>query len=296
MKRAVFAMVTTRSSARYTPVALASFFAHTPLHEEDRFILIDNDGHYSRSGGTIPARVELAEPAMPRSFAGNANTAMEIARAGTCDLYFLNNDLVFSEGWLAPLASDAPAILCPLSNREVHHSLDGFECKTTLDLEEYLGREHLFTRIAENHRRTLGGYHMVMSMPFYCVKLPYTVYSEVGPFDESFGRGGAEDDDYSIRAYLAGFSVHFACGSYVLHFNGKSTWAGAETASETDDRVRKFREVFTAKWGARMCDLLIGLDQSALSEITNPATLTSAAKIREALDLVRRCPIRGIRG
>jgi GT2 family glycosyltransferase len=93
-------------------------------------------------------------------------------------------------------------------------------------------------------------------LPFFCVKIPYAVYSRVGPMDENFGRGSAEDSDYCLRAWLAGFEVRHALQSYVLHFGGKSSWAG-ETKRESEERMKKFRELFEKKWGAALADLVL---------------------------------------
>jgi hypothetical protein len=45
--------------------------------------------------------------------------------------------------------------------------------------------------------------------------------------------------------------------SYLLHFQGKSTWRGAETAEQTAARDRFYLERFRQKWGGALFDLLI---------------------------------------
>ena len=49
----------------------------------------------------------------PRSFAANANLLLAAARAKSADLFLLNNDLVFTNGWLEPLLTDRRALLSP---------------------------------------------------------------------------------------------------------------------------------------------------------------------------------------
>ena len=258
----IFAMITTRASSEYTPYALESFFRCTPFGVGDRFLLIDND----RSGEEPSSSpVELIPNPQPKSFAANVNQILELADASRADVFFLNNDLIFTEGWLEPLLADEPSLLSPLSNREVQYQTPGFVWKNALSLEDYLGREQEFAGIAREHSARSKGYKTVISLPFFCIKLPHAVYSALGPLDESFGKGGAEDNDYCIRACLAGFKVRYALASYVLHFSGKSTWSGAESAQETQSRCEMFRDVFEKKWGRALLDVYINEDLSVLN-------------------------------
>ena len=121
-------------------------------------------------------------------------------------------------------------------------------------------------RIAEvvhhsNMRRNLSvlvsGYLRVLTLPFFAVKIPYAIYSVVGPLDESFGVGGGEDKDYCVRCYQRGFEIRFALNSYILHFQGKSTWRGAETREETAARDRFYSARFKEKWGEPLFRLMI---------------------------------------
>ena len=73
-------------------------------------------------------------------------------------------------------------------------------------------------------------------MPFYCFKIPYKILFDVGKFDTSFGKGGGEDIDYRIRCANKNFDVNFLTDSYLLHFQGKSTWDGVESPKETEKR------------------------------------------------------------
>jgi GT2 family glycosyltransferase len=81
------------------------------------------------------------------------------------------------------------------------------------------------------------------------------VYSVVGNLDESFGAGGGEDRDYCIRCYQAGFELRYALNSYILHFQGKSTWRGGETREQTAARNRFYTERFKEKWGTALFDV-----------------------------------------
>src|SRR5262245_2991416 len=137
----VFAMITTQHSWEYTGHALESFFRTTRLEPGEKLALIDNDGSVSKVRGLPNPAVEVIANPAPKSFAANGNMMIERAAAAKADLFFLNNDLIFTEGWLEPLLITQPALLSPLSNREVRLESPGFAWINSLQLSDYVGRE-----------------------------------------------------------------------------------------------------------------------------------------------------------
>lgn len=255
----VFGMVTLKSSARYTPCALASFFKETSLSPRDRFILIDNDGGFDESLLQGFPAVGLVRNESPRSFAANVNSVMEIAADARDDLLFLNNDIIFGKGWLPPLLCERKAVYIPASNAQLPYSTPSLAFKLTMDLGEYLGRERDFEAIVERHRATTHGYRLAHTIPYYCVRIPRAVYEEVGAFDESLSPSGCwEDTDYTIRCYERGIPLFYAVDSLILHFYGKSTWSRPMSPAEKAERDREeagVHERFRAKWGSELMDL-----------------------------------------
>jgi GT2 family glycosyltransferase len=126
-----------------------------------------------------------------------------------------------------------------------------------MDLADYLGREDALVDIVRAHQAQAHGYRPALCVPFFCVKVPYVVSASVGDLDEGFGRGGGEDCDYCLRCHLAGCRVLFALEAYVLHFMGKSTWRGAETAEQSRARERAYVRAFREKWGSRLLEVMI---------------------------------------
>jgi len=146
------------------------------------------------------------------------------ALATASDLFFMNNDVIYTDDWLTPLLGNDRAILSPVSNREVQyagsavvvstqHVATTMVLKAPMDLSEYLESPRMFQALAEAHRKTGSGYLPLLVFPFFCVKLPLPVLQSVGKFDEAFGRAGGEDYDYALRAWLAGFEVKLALKS-----------------------------------------------------------------------------------
>jgi len=273
----VFGMVTTSASRHYTPVALRSFFAHTPLDDDDCFILIDNDGDFVLPEDVPARRIALVRPERPQGFARNGNFLLAEARARGADLVFLNNDLVFTSGWFEPLATDRRALLSPVSNAQVAATVEGFTTQPFMNLEDYTGHEAHVERIAREVRAGSRSYRIAPSVAFFCIKIPRAVYDVVGAFDERFGRGGGEDRDYAVRAWLAGIPLEYAAQSYVLHFQGRSTWRGGMTPKEQAARDGQYTEAFQKKWGAALTYAFLGGDWNLFRSDPALARLLDAA-------------------
>jgi GT2 family glycosyltransferase len=261
----LFAMVTTLKSRDYTPYALESFLETTPLRDCDSVVLISNDD--PKAAQLIPSHsrnIELINNSSPRGFAANANEMISRALVTQSDLLFMNNDIIYSDNWLLPLLGNDHTILSPLSNREVQyagsavvvasqHVATTMVLKAPMELSEYLESPRMFQALAEAHRKTAGdGYLPMLVFPFFCVKLPLPVLQGVGKFDETFGRAGGEDYDYALRAWLAGFELKVALGSYLLHFWGKSTWTAKDGSTHPQSYDTSFLQRFEEKWGGAL--------------------------------------------
>lgn len=280
----IFSMVSTAKSLPYTLKALETFEKTTILRKSDIFFLIDNDASFSYE---IPTWVNLIKNSTPKSFAANANFALSHALPERADVILLNNDLLFTESWLEELLSPERAILSPISNREAVYRSNDFEWKNVLTLDEIRGREEELTAIVKTHRTKNFGSQTVLALPFFCVFIPFLVYSEIGLFDESYGVGGGEDYDYCIRAALKKIPVRYRAGSYVLHFNGKSTWHGAESGSDTCARVKEFSTHFEVRWGKALKRLLIDEDKTVLTEHPHALNAIQNGKVNELIEILR---------
>jgi GT2 family glycosyltransferase len=259
----LFGMVSTASSVEYTFEAITSFFSATDFKTEvDSFVLIDNDCSLPESYDAFP--ITIIKNSSPVSYAKNANCFMKKAQEQEADLFLINNDLIFCKGWLSPLLVPNPWILSPLSNREEGLIIQNKKITSTLVIDDFRAlKEDFYEKIKEIHSRK-PHYLQVISIPFFCVKIPYTIYTKIGFLDERFGVGGAEDNDYCIRTILEGGKLAYATNSYVLHFNGKSTWDGAEDKEATKKRCDLFTEKFYEKWGTLLTKMYINLNYDIL--------------------------------
>lgn len=192
----IFAMVSTARSVAYTALALPSFFRHTPLAPGDEVLLIVNDpgGRPDLDApGIDRARLDVVENPAPLSFAANANAALRRAAARGCGLVFMNNDIVFTPGWLGPVVADEGAITLPTCNQQRQYARSGLDLTFLMSLADFGGRHAALEAVAADHAAVEAGtpWHRALIMPFFCVHVPRRVYEAVGHFDEGFGSGGA---------------------------------------------------------------------------------------------------------
>lgn len=288
----LFAMVSTQKSRAYTPYALRSFFETTGLRKEDRFVVINNDDPaFDEIVAPYESAITVCTNQTPQSFAHNANEMIAQALSSGSDLFFMNNDIIFTDNWLSPLTGFPDTILSPISNREVqfvgsvvvvktNHVANTAVTQAPMDLESYNDSPRMFQAIAEANSKFASGLLKLIVYPFFCVRLPLGVMQAVGKFDESFGRAGGEDYDYCFRAWLAGFDVQMALASYLIHFWGKSTWTAGSTAnSAPPDYNTQFLEVFKAKWGEALFEFVLHENDKLIT--SNPGAKT----LRESGDL-----------
>lgn len=251
MTSTVYAMITSKSSDYYTGLAIDSFLKHTKLGSNDQFYLIDNDA----IGTHRDKPINIIVNSHPQSFSKNINDIIDLA--DDKDIVILNNDIVFTSGWSEPLKGYHDTILIPSCNQTHLYSSGNLVLEQSMNIDQY-NNPYELNDIVRQHRSVSGsGFFEKLIMPFYAVKIPAKIYKTIGKFNETYGKGGGEDVDYRLRAIQAGFSVKYVKSSYLLHFQGKSTWSGAEAEQETLDRNQKYFDRFTELWGSDLSNLLL---------------------------------------
>ena len=252
-------MVTLKASHNYTNYAIDSFFKNTKLNDDDDFLLIDND-HNSLDKISNYKKIKIIKNKFPMSFAQNVNQAINFALKRKKNLFFLNNDIIFTEGWSEPFNKNTEDVLLPVSNQMFSYesSCGNLKLKPTMSLKDFNENYLLLNEIVKKHKKKyqLQQKAQGLLMPFFCFKIPYKILNEVGLFDEIFIHG-AEDVDYRIRCTEKGYNVFFMVDSYLLHFHGKSSWDGAETEQQIEDRGKLYTEAFSKKWGKEMTQIFI---------------------------------------
>jgi GT2 family glycosyltransferase len=246
-------MVTTGISSRYTDYALKSFFEHTRLKEGDRFFLIINDKDYKV--GDYP--VDVIKNSQPRSFAANVNQVLEKSYADKKDMIFCNNDLIFTKNWSVSLSEKRNAIFIPNSNQYISLYNKNFSFDNNVDLDDYLKFKNDFDEVVDYYSTLKNNDFNILHPSFYCFFVPYEILSVIGPFDEKFDHAGGEDIDYRLKALVKGYDTLISGNSYVLHFQGKSTWRSGQDYQITLQTENRYREYFRSVWGQEVAKIFL---------------------------------------
>ena len=225
-----------------TRLCLASIEEHTALAHE--LILVDNgstDGtsEFFRQYASERSHVRVILNRENLGFAAGNNQGLAIARGE--NLLLLNNDTVVTEGWLERMLD--------VFQRHPNAGLAGPVSNSVSGPQRiqagYSRLEDLPRFAAEWSAAHAGESTEAARLVGFCLLLRRAVLERIGGLDPQYGSGNFEDDDWCIRAGLAGFAMRIAWDCFVHHTGGQ-TFKGAKI----DYRASMLRnwELFKAKW------------------------------------------------
>ncbi len=159
-------------------------------------------------------------------------------------LVIANNDIVVTNGWLKKLIAHAESnknigIVGPVSNK-----VSGVQL---LKEANYQSIEEMHEFAEEVSREHSGRYFEFPRVAFLCTLIKREVIEKIGGLDEQFSPGNYEDDDYCLRAQLAGFKTVIAQDVFVHHYGSKSFTA--EGNEKYGRLLEKNKKKFINKWG-----------------------------------------------
>jgi GT2 family glycosyltransferase/pyruvate-formate lyase-activating enzyme len=176
-------------------------------------------------------------------FAAGNNQGMAEARGDY--LLLMNNDVVATPKWLSRMMAVAErkpeiGIVGPMSN---YVSGPQWVKKVTYDPQSLAGLNPFAQDYAQKHQGQSKPFWRVVG---FCMLIKRVVTDIIGGLDERYGLGNFEDDDFSLRASLAGFESWIAEDCFVHHF-GSRTFDGARI--DYRESLNKNWEIFKKKWG-----------------------------------------------
>lgn len=216
-------IILTWNQLDYTQQCVTSIQRHTS--EPHEIIFVDNGS----TDGTLPwlqqlvamhDNYRLISNRENMGFAKGCNQGIEAATGEY--LLLLNNDVVVTECWLSGLleslcSSPTNGIVGPMTN-----NISGVQQVSQVGyqrLEDLQGfasayrNRYRHRRIAQ--RRIVG----------FCMLFRSELVAKIGLLDEQFGSGNFEDDDYCVRAALAGYR-NLIAGDVFIHHYGSVSFQG----------------------------------------------------------------------
>lgn len=188
-------------------------------HEPGCRVIVIDDGLANRDEDAL-----YIDGAKPFIFARNMNIG--IRAAGEDDVILLNDDAIL----------ETPGGFSLLQKAAAENPEYGVIASTTNNV----GNTNQF-------RKGIGLRREKRMVCFVAVLIPRRAIEKVGLLDERYVAYGADDDDWCLRARLAGFQIGIHDGCFVDHKSLPSTFRDlTKTASQ---RYGNGIEIFKQKWG-----------------------------------------------
>ncbi|MHB8910069.1 MAG: glycosyltransferase [Syntrophales bacterium] len=213
-------IILTCNQLEYTKKCVKSLRKH--MTEPHEIIFVDNGS----TDGTVKwlkaltkenKDYKLIENKLNLGFAKGCNEGIEASRGEY--ILLLNNDVVVAEGWLSGMldclktAPDA-GIIGPMTNNiSGVQQVVSDEYRSVEYLDKYAGQ------FREKHRHRRIPLRRIVG---FCMLFTRALAQQIGLLDESFGTGNFEDDDFCLRAALAGHRNYIAGDVFIHHYGSRS--------------------------------------------------------------------------
>lgn len=255
-------VVVTGDDLETTRRCTLSLLAHTENGHELVFVdknssdgtreFLDEMAHMHSSVRVIVAPRETG-------FATAYNLGLAAARGR--NVVLLNARAVVTPGWLEMLTATADfnpraGLVGPVTN-----GLAGIQQLSHVDYDT-VGLRGLNSYAAQLSGRHGGLADKTMRLGGFCLLIKRELLARIGGLDERFDQGSYEENDYCLRAQLAGYHAVVARGCLVH-------WDSAVELTQQQiqylERLRGQWEIFKSKWGVPAeTDLGASLDMSSL--------------------------------
>lgn len=248
-------VILTHNQLEYTKKCIESIFTHTK--EPFELIVVDNgstDGTIeyleTEVGGgrtedgdrKADIRVRIIKNRENLGFAAGNNQGMAAARGNY--IHLMNNDIVVTPGWLDRMVSCAErdpkiGIVGPMSN---YVSGPQLVENVPYNMESLEGLDDFAAKFSDQYDSKT---QRILRVVGFCMLIKRAVINKIGGMDSRYGLGNFEDDDFSLRATLAGFESWIAEDCFIHHF-GNRTFIGAKI--DYRESLHKNWEIFKEKW------------------------------------------------
>jgi len=242
-KGMVSIVILTFNQLDFTQKCVQSIQRHTP--EKHELIFVDNG---STDGTKKWLRKQIKENHNYRFIDNKTNLGFAkgcnqgIAAAGGEYLLLLNNDVVVTPNWLSGMReclnrNPNIGIVGPMTNQiSGIQKIPGVPYPSINHLDEFACSFHEKYRHRQIPSRRIVG---------FCMLFRKELVERIGLLDESFGTGNFEDDDFSLRAELEGFSNVIA-GDVFIHHYGSRSFIGNQIDYRSS--MGGNRKIFLDKW------------------------------------------------
>ena len=242
MRPLVSIVILNTNGRREIEACLDSIARNTP--ESHEVIVLDN-GSTDGSTGYLRTRIDVTLIESPVNMGVAPGRARAMAHARGKHIVLLDNDTVVTEDWITKFLAHIDldpkiGVIGPRSNYvSGMQVVPGAKYGSIAELEEF-AREWC---AQQSNQPTV-----TLRLVGFCMFVRREVIDKIGSIDASFGKFGFEDDDYTIRANIAGFKTIIANNVFVHHTGGPQGQGNSEYNTLLMNAWKRFQE----KWGIPM--------------------------------------------
>lgn len=238
-------IILAKDQYEYTKECIDSIFKFTKSPFE--LILVDNGSrdeipNYFHNLQKNQSNVTVITNQSNVGFPKGVNQALRKAKGK----YVLigNNDTVVTPGWLEKMIEHLEkdpknGLVGPISNNISGLQIDKEASYQTMD--EML---RYAQNITQKNRAVIQEFPR---LAFFCTLIKREVFDKIGGLDERFSPGNYEDDDFCMRAQVAGYKAHILRYIFIHHYRSRSFAGDGNDAYR--ERLQTNRKKFAEKWG-----------------------------------------------
>lgn len=219
---------------------LAHCFASIREHTKDPYEIIVVDNGSTDQTLELCQREEVTFVSLPENlgFPAACNIGLKVASGDA--LLLLNNDVLVAKNWLSNMlaclnSDERIGIVGPYSNYVSGQQMLDIPFTNLTDMAAKLNRPNPKKWVKTE--RIVG----------LCFLFKRTLMDEIGMLDEQFSPGHYEDDDYCMRAKLAGYQNMIAGDVFIYHHGSVSFSKQGE--EQVNHLIAVNRQKFINKWG-----------------------------------------------
>ncbi|MHB1681446.1 MAG: glycosyltransferase [Bacilli bacterium] len=231
-------IIPTYNQWTYTRQCIESIHRFTTSPYE--LIVVDN-GSNDETVAELRAYKEviLIENPVNFGFPKACNQGMEAARGE--QFVILNNDVVVTHNWLDNLLSclhsdPSHGAVGPVSN---------YVSGVQFYPGSYTSMEEMQQFSLEHNKPNPSKWFYTLRLVGFCLVIRRSVYEILGGFDEDFGQGNFEDDDYCLRIRRSGRRLVVAADTFVHHYGSVSQRVNPNYGDLLQSNLQRF----FSKWG-----------------------------------------------
>lgn len=281
LDRVTSIIVLTWNQLPCTQECLASIAAYTT--EPYELIVVDNGS----TDGTVAwlhqqaqqdHRIRIITNGSNLGFAKGCNQGIEAAHGEY--ILLLNNDVVVTAEWLAGLLEcyrrkPHVGIVGPMTN-----NISGIQRVAHVDYDDIAGMHDFAQSFRELNRYRMIENRRVVG---FCMLFSRQLANEVGLLDETFGSGNFEDDDYCLRAELAGYRNYIA-GDVFVHHHGSQTFIGNKMAY--GQAMQHNMALYRQKWDYKQLDQGVLHRLAPLDAVIESHRLAQRGDVDQAINVL----------